>query len=354
MTHREQIIAVINGEKPDVIPLYLESPMDVTVFRDLMPQPTGDWIADGLAQTNFFDNCTCNVGIGISSETISKDDDHHCYRYETGAVWHESYRPTFCREATEFPINSPEDAMKFEMPDANKPGRLDEKYCKKGINAFHDAGYFVQGGIMGTWAAIYYYLTSFENILMWMAIEPEAAHRLFEMTRRFSIDSARRLLALGVDCIFTCSDLGSGSALLFSPAMFRKYVFPWLKELADLCHEHGAYLHLHSHGHIEDLMDGIVEAGVDILNPVGPSDHNDLAMFKSRWGDKITLNGGMSTKINTMSKKEIQEHVTEVISIGRVGGRFFPRTESGIPPMDLERCKYYLEVMKQQRLGGYA
>ena len=123
--------------------------------------------------------------------------------------------------------------------------------------------------------------------------------------------------------------------------------------MADLCHEHGAYLHLHSHGHIQDLMDGIVEAGVDILNPVGPSDHNDLTLFKSRWGDKITLHGGISTEIGTMSERQIREHVTEVISVGRVGGRFFPRTESGIPPMTVKKLKVYLDVLQEKCANGY-
>ena len=74
-------------------------------------------------------------------------------------------------------------------------------------------------------------------------------------------------------------------------------------------------------------MDDIVEAGVDIVNPVGPSDYNDLAMFKKRWGDRITLHGGISTKIRDMNDKEMREHISSVLAIGRKGGRFFPRTD---------------------------
>ncbi len=206
---------------------------------------------------------------------------------------------------------------------------------------------------MGGWPGIYYYLTSFDNILMWMAIEPEAAHALFNMTAKFSLDAARLLLETGVDAIFTYGDLGSGQGLLFSEAMFRQYMFGWLKDLADLCHAHDAYLHLHSHGHIQDLMDAIVEAGVDVINPIGPSDHNDLALFKRRWGDRIVLHGGISTTIDRMSISEIRRHVAEVIDVGREGGRFFPRTESGIPPMPVELARSYLDELAEQRRRGY-
>ena len=302
----------------------------------------------------FFDNSAIDVGIGLRRETLGRDANHHRYRYETGAVWLERYTPTFNREATEFPINTPEEALTYRMPDANEPDRMDDEEMRRRVQAFHDAGYFVQGGAMGAWYGIYYFLTSFDNVLTWMACEPEAAHALFDVTSTFSIKSAKRLLACGVDCIFPASDLGSGSGLLFSPAMFRAYVFPWLKELADLCHDHDAFFHLHSHGHIEELMDGIVEAGVDILNPIGPSDRNDLAMFKRRWGGKITLHGGVSTTINTMTEAEIREHVAEVMAVGCVGGRFFPRTESGIPPMPLDKALFYVNVLKEERARGYA
>lgn len=354
MTHREKVIAVLAGEKPDVIPSYHEVPMDVTVFRDLLPEETGDATADRIAHARFFDNSAVAVDCHVRSETVSRDERHHRYRYETGAVWHESYDPTFCREAISFPIERPADVSGYEMPDAGAADRLDDEECRRSVQTLHDAGYFVEGHVIGAWQGIYYYLAAFENILTWMAIEPEAAHGLFEMTGAFSLASAKRLLECGVDAIHPPCDLGTGSGLLFSAAMFREYVFPWMADLADLCHQYGGCLHLHSHGHIEELMDAIVEAGVDMINPVGPSDHNDLAMFKERWGDAITLHGGISTTINTMSQGEVREHVAQVISTGRAGGRFFPRTESGIPPMSPERARFYIGVLAEERARGYA
>ena len=356
MTHRERLIAVLNGGKPDVIPLYDECPMDVTVLRGLLPEPGDDLARYVTQRAEFFDNSAvgCGLGHGIGVKTLSKDATHHTYRYETGAVWHESYDPTFCREALAFPVNSPGDALRFKMPDPATPGRFDAEGATRRVRALQDAGYFVQANVLGAWQGIYYYLASFDNILMWMAMAPEAARALFDCTRRFSIETARRHLACGVDCIFTPSDLGSGRGLLFSESMFREYVFPWLKELADLCHAHGAYLHLHSHGHIQDVMDGIVEAGVDMVNPIGPSDHNDLALFKARWGDKITLHGGVSTRIAGMSEEAMRRHVEEVVAVGRVGGRFFPRTESGIPPMPLAKTRLYVDLLREARMKGYA
>jgi len=351
--HRERVMAVLRGETPDIIPLFREAPMDVTAFSNLLPSLTGDRFRDELAFARFFDNASCAVGVPVRRSTRSRDQAHHCYEYETGAVWREDYTPTFCRTPIHFPVNTPDDTVHYTMIEACAPGRLDEAELARRIAAYQEAGYFVEGGVMGAWMGIYYYLTAFDNILMWMISEPMAAHTLFDMTSRFSLDSAAILLRNGVDAIFTASDLGSGNGLLFSRSMFREYVFPWLHKLAALCHAHDAILHLHSHGHIREIMDDIIEAGVDMINPIGPSDHNDLAIFKEHWGDRIVLNGGVSTCIADMNEPELRAHLEEVMRIGGIGGRFFPRTESGIPPMSAQKFWLYLEILRELREQGY-
>lgn len=353
---RDQIKEVLRGKLPAQIPILQETPMDVTVRKimdTIMPPVTGNEMTNIENYHRFLGNTSICQGITLMQDTLSRDKGHHRYRYETGAIWREDYDVTFCREAESFPINSPDDIASFRMPIVDIPERIDRKALSNKIQSLKDAGFFVQGTVMGSWAGIYYYLTSFENILMWMASEPELAHSLFKMTKDFSIDSARILLECGVDCIYTASDLGSGSALLFSREMVKEYVYPWLKDLADLCHKNNSFLHLHSHGYIQDIMDYIVEAGVDIINPIGPSDHNDLEMFKNKWGDKICLHGGISTTIAQMTESEIADHVKTVINTGKKGGRFFPRTESGIPYMPPEKIKFYIDTLKHECSKGY-
>lgn len=352
MTHRERVIAVLQKRPVDIIPSLGEQPMDITGFQNLFPQMTGDEVDDQLMIAAFFDNSAVDLDLEFKRTTLIKNENEHIYSYETGAVWRESYKPTFCREAIRYPINRPEDAFSFSMP----PIKDDPAYraeLKRKIDHMHAAGYFVQGHVIGAWASVYYYLTDFENGLIWMIAEPEAAHRMFDLIAEYSLKTAELLLDCGADAVATISDLGSGTSLLFSRALFMEYVFPWLSALADLCHKKGGYLHFHSHGHIQDLMDDIVAAGVDIVNPVGPSDNNDLAYFKEKWGSRITILGGISTTIDRMTDEELLAHVTEVVYTGRKGGGFFPRTESGIPPMTDERLLKYLKILKRLRSEGY-
>jgi len=104
-------------------------------------------------------------------------------------------------------------------------------------------------------------------------------------------------------------------------------------------------------------MDALIETGIDLLNPVGPSDNNDLKFFKEKWGDKITFLGGISTKIAQMNKEQIESHITEVMEIGCQGGHFMPRTESGIPVMEPDKARFFICTLAHYRkeygtLGG--
>ena len=52
----------------------------------------------------------------------------------------------------------------------------------------------------------------------------------------------------------------------------------------------------HSCGNVVDLIDDLVEIGVDVLNPVQVSAIGDTAELKARRGDRLTFWGGIGTQ----------------------------------------------------------
>ena len=125
---REQVRKVLKDERPTVVPTIAEAFMDVTVAEKLGFKPLDDPIEGPVAYADFLGNFDVSVGLGPKIEVLEKTEKEKVYQYETGAVWHESYKPTFCREAIKFPINSSEEAFEFKMPpvhwDKNIPSRV--------------------------------------------------------------------------------------------------------------------------------------------------------------------------------------------------------------------------------------
>ena len=347
MTHRQRVQAVLEGRQPDIVPVYRETGMDATVDKALLPALTGDEYQDAVARAETYGNAALGPIIDIRTETIERDEVHWIYRYETGAVCEEYYQPSFFRRTHSFPIAEPADLDSFRMPDPTTPDRC--RGMAENIARWRDAGYYVHGRISSAWAGIYYFLARFDDILAWMITEPEAAERLFQLMGDFTLEAARVQLDLGVDSIWTFADLGTGTSLLFSPEHFDRYLSPWLTALGALSHSYGATLHLHSHGHIQDLMDRLIAAGVDMVDPIGPGDNNDLAMFKKRWGDRITLIGGLSKTVGDMTKSELEAHIADVMATGCGGGRFMPELESGIPFTSKEQFELFNGMLERYR-----
>lgn len=67
---------------------------------------------------------------------------------------------------------------------------------------------------------------------------------------------------------FLAQDLGSQDCMLISPNHAVEFLIPRIKRIADLAREAGTYLFFHRDGSIRPVIPAIIEAGVDILNPI--------------------------------------------------------------------------------------
>lgn len=118
----------------------------------------------------------------------------------------------------------------------------------------------------------------------------------------------------------------------------------------DLCHEYGACVNMHSHRNINAILRLLVNAGVDTLNPVGSTDNMNLAETKEKYGDKITILGGISKFNGEISKGELESRVKEVIRIGSKGGGYMTAPEGSIPcTMTHEDFRFCPDILRKYR-----
>ncbi|HPD17801.1 MAG TPA: uroporphyrinogen decarboxylase family protein [Planctomycetota bacterium] len=68
--------------------------------------------------------------------------------------------------------------------------------------------------------------------------------------------------------VLTYGDIACKGRLLHSPAWLRREFFPRLRRLNDAWHEHGFQCLFHSDGYLMEVMDDLVAAGIDGLNPL--------------------------------------------------------------------------------------
>jgi uroporphyrinogen decarboxylase len=72
----------------------------------------------------------------------------------------------------------------------------------------------------------------------------------------------------------------------------RKYVFPYYKKMAGVCHSHGMPVIYHSDGNLWSVMDDIIDIGINAIHPVEPKGM-DIRELKRKVGDRLCLIGNI-------------------------------------------------------------
>jgi uroporphyrinogen decarboxylase len=164
-------------------------------------------------------------------------------------------------------------------------------------------------------------LAGMQPLLSAMADRPERVDELFARIGAFEAALARRYIALGVEAAWISDDYGMNSAMMFSPAMWNRFVRPQLAPVIRLYHDAGALVILHSCGNITPLTDLLLEVGVDVLDPLQPN-CNQLALVRHRTAGRMCLCGGVeaSTLLSgDVAATALRTH-ERVAQLGREGG----------------------------------
>ncbi len=123
-------------------------------------------------------------------------------------------------------------------------------------------------------------------------------HEVFSRQCEFAIANLEKIhSAVGdaVDAVFLCgTDFGTQISTFCSLETFRELYFPYYKRVNDWIHRHTAWKTFkHSCGSVERFIPSFVEAGFDILNPVQCSAAGMTSEhLKSTFGNEIVFWGG--------------------------------------------------------------
>jgi uroporphyrinogen decarboxylase len=169
-----------------------------------------------------------------------------------------------------------------------------------------------------------------DNFFMLLAGEPEQAHRFLDALVEMHLANLEKYLAaVGpyIDIILFGDDLGMQTGPQISPKMYHEFFYPrervmWqrAKELAKV------KVMLHCCGGVRELLDDLIDAGLDTINPVQITCSGmDPAGLKRDFGSRLCFwGGGCDTReiLPKASRAEIRRHVLHQLKILSPGGGF--------------------------------
>ncbi len=169
-----------------------------------------------------------------------------------------------------------------------------------------------------------------DNYLLATGMYPDKVLELSEKLYAIHLKSLEKWLgAVGpyIDVVLFGDDLGAQQGPLISPEAYREYYKPYHKKLWNRAKELAdVKVQLHCCGGIYELLDDLIEAGLDAVNPVQISCRGmDPARLKEDFGERITFwGGGCDTQniLPLLGPAEISKNVQELTSIFSPGGGF--------------------------------
>jgi len=139
-----------------------------------------------------------------------------------------------------------------------------------------------------------------------------------------------------LDMIILADDLGTQNSLLISPRTYRTLLKPLHAELFALVRQHSrARIFFHSDGDVFPLLDDLVEIGVQVLNPIQTTAGRmaNLQELKQRYGERLVFCGAIDTQrvLPFGTVDEVRAEVKRDIEILGAGGGYLLSSVHTIP-----------------------
>jgi len=321
MTPREIVKATLEFTKPDRIAMCLPAPYprDMIFARRQAPQP---------------------------ERLAPQGRELHRWRDEWGVVW---------ASLTDFDkgeVVAPAIADWAELDDYQPPdlGRA-EDYAAVADEFGADDEHFRVGSLPGFTFNVARKIRKLDNYLCDLVLERENVERLHELVRGELLKAIDRLADAGADAIMFPEDWGTQDRLMIAPEMWREMFKPEFKALAGRAHERGLYVIMHSCGKMTDIIEDLIECGVNCLQFDQPRLHG-IDLLSDRFGGRTAFwcPVDIQTTLQTRSPEAIRREARLLIDkLGRFDGGFIAGYYAGneaiglAPAIQDIACKAFVE-----------
>ncbi len=194
-----------------------------------------------------------------------------------------------------------------------------------------------------------------ERMLRAMIKQPDWLHDVFDTYTRFLIGMFELAHENGLACdgAFVYGDVAYKNGPFMSPRHYREFVYPYHMRLFNAFHQRGMPVIFHSDGDIRLILDDLIAAGVDCINPLESRAGMDLRELAPRYGDRLGFCGNIDvTVLATNDREAILGELTSKLGAAMPFNGCFYHSDHSIPPgVSLDTYRFVLDQVR--RLGRY-
>lgn len=302
MTQKEAVLALLKGEKPDII-IDGWAPFQ-EIYDDPFLKTTGSMpgttIVDAWGVTMIWEEGQPGTMPSEDPELLACPDITEWRKYITPPrikEWDFDFGPAFAQKEAALAQG------KFPM-------------------CFMPCGVFEES----------HHILGFEECLVSLLAEPDDMHDLIDELFQFKKDLIEvRLNSWQPEIFLLHDDFGSKDSLLMQPETWREYFKEGYRELCKMIHDGGAYVMIHSDSKNDLIAADMEEIGIDIWQGVLPT--SDIPKLQKELPGNMIFMGGLDSGIFDgvgSTPEQIEEEVRRACREYLPGGRFIPAITYGL------------------------
>ena len=229
----------------------------------------------------------------------------------------------------------------------------DASHQKLQADAIHAKGLAVMGNMQCTIWETAWYIRGMEDLMMDMLSEDPIAEYILDAVTERAVLRACAFAKAGADMLYLGDDIGMQSTPLMSTELYCQWLKPRLAQVIAAARAVNPEILVlyHSCGYVLPFIPHLIEAGVDVLNPVQP-ESMDFREVYHEFGGKVSFHGtiGTQTVMPFGTPEQVRETVLDHLEIAKEKGGLFPApTHLLEPEVPWENIIAYVEACRSYK-----
>ena len=151
-------------------------------------------------------------------------------------------------------------------------------------------------GVSGLYGCIsqtlYEFVVGMNDFMMMVYEDRDLIEEMLEESTVHFVKTTQALVDGGADFIWPADDIAFKTGLFIPPKLMKEMWVPRMARIMEPAVNAGIPVMFHSDGKIDDIVEDLIEMGLDCLNPMDPYGV-DYADYKKRYGDRLCLSGNV-------------------------------------------------------------
>ena len=322
MTSRERVLAAMNFQKPDRVPVQYN-------YAQVGYYEHGEKLNDLYAEMEGDFAPFSRVAIPKPPpEDYDAEGKYHAFRRDEWGTYWEYLIFGVWGIPKEYPLTDASGIKNYRTPQPPQPGP-----ARKNNNYFQltGCGHLYEKLIV---------LRPEADVLMDIISDEPYIHELADKIVEYGLVLVKNAIAVGSDGIALGDDYGTERGLIMSRPLWRSFFFPRLKTLFEPARKAGLNIHFHCCGNVIDLLPDFAELGITSIWP--QLQLYDMPSLAARCRELKLAMAIHTDRARTMTfgtPQDVRDLVMreyETFKLYDGGGWFFIEADNGFPFANLE------------------